>query len=276
MAIKAEFLAGVTEIRVSPLYQWDYGQTLEIESPDFSTVVEVHFACPEMREAIVHACSVTNGVATVMIPDRCLEQSNTITAWVYEIKGTTGATTKVVYIPVVARTRPPRTHEIPEEVSDRYTELISEVNEAVDKITSGEVVVANAAHATSADRALQADNASSAATAVSANFATRAGEAVGYQKADRGGFQPSMYLASHLGTGNVYQFKVTVDGINCFAVLGYEAGKTAQASLGWIKGTEEKHYILRVTDGVASVWSLTPGAQSASEHTNLSVYFRLI
>lgn len=275
MAIKAEFLAGQTEKRVSALYQWDYGQTLEIESPDLSTLVEVHFACPEMKEAIVHVCSVTNGVATVAIPDRCLEQSNLITAWVYEIEGTSGATTKVIYIPVVARTRPPRTHEIPQEVSDKYTELISEVNEAVEKITQGEIVVATAAKATSADRAIQADNASSAAHAESATYATKAGVAEGYQKADRGAFQPVMYLGS-TSDGNVYQFKVTIDSIDCFAVLACEAGKTAQASLGWIKGDEEKHYILRVTDGVASVWSLTPGAQSALERTDLTVYFRLI
>jgi hypothetical protein len=154
--------------------------------------------------------------------------------------------------------------------------LISEVNEAVDKIKSGEVMVANAAHSTSADRALQADNASSATTAISANFATKAGEAVGYQKADRGGFQSTMYLPNYLKTGNVCQFRVTLNGIDCYTTLVCEAGKTAQASLGWIKGTEEKHYILRVTNGVATVWSLTPGAQSASERTDLTVYFRLI
>lgn len=277
MAIKADFLAGQTEKRVSPLYQWDYGQTLEIESPDLSntTLLEVHFACPQMKEAIVHVCSFMNGVATVPIPDRCLEQSDLITAWVYEIEGTTGATTKVVYIPVVARTRPPRTHEIPQEVSDKYTELISEVNEAVSDITSGKIMVALAAKATSADRAAQADNASSAARAEQATYATKAGVAEGYQKADRGAFQPIMYFGSTSG-GSVYQFKVTIDSIDCYAVLACEAGRTAQASLGWITGNEEKHYILRVTDDVASVWCLTPGAQSALERTDLTVYFRLI
>lgn len=174
MTIKVDFLDGVTEKRVSPLYQWDYGQTMEIESPDFSTIVEVHFGCPQLQEAIVHACSVVNSVATVRIPDRCLEQSGTITAWIYEIEGTTGTTTKVVYIPVVARTRPPRTHEIPEEVSDKYTELITEVNEAVDALTTGEVAVASAVNATSAVRATHADNASSAAYASSAGLAQNA------------------------------------------------------------------------------------------------------
>jgi hypothetical protein len=276
MAIKVHFSAGETTKRTSALYQWDYGQQLEIESADLPTLVEVHFACPDMSEAIVRVCSVNNGIATVSIPDMCLEQSNPITAWVYEIHDTTGSTTKAVVIPVTARTRPARSETIPQETSDRYTELISEVNEAVDKIKSGEVMVANAAHSTSADRALQADNASSATTAISANFATKAGEAVGYQKADRGGFQSTMYLPNYLKTGNVCQFRVTLNGIDCYTTLVCEAGKTAQASLGWIKGTEEKHYILRVTNGVATVWSLTPGAQSASERTDLTVYFRLI
>lgn len=211
MIIKAEFTAGVTEKRVSPLYQWDYGQTLEIESPDLSAIVEVHFACPEMKEAIVHACSVVNNVASVRIPDRCLEQSNTITAWVYEIEGTAGATTKVVYIPVVARTRPPRTQEIPEDVSDKYTELISEVNEAVGAITNGDIAVASAARATFADRATQADNASSAAYATSAATANTALNANHANEADRAGNASEAYHATYADSANSAQRATEAD-----------------------------------------------------------------
>lgn len=275
MAIKVTIPQGQTVARASGLYQWDYGQVLEIEAPTLPTVLEVHFACRDMNEAVIHTCSAVNNVASVVIPDQCLESTSEITAWVYEIDGTSGRTLYQITIPVIARTRPSRGESVPVEVQDSYTQLITEVNKAVGKIANGEIVVANAAHATSADRALQADNASSAASAASATFATRAATADGYQKADRGAFMPVMYLTSG-ATGSVCQFKVTIDSIDCYAVLACEAGKTSQTSLGWIKGDEEKHYILRVTDSTATVWSLTPGAQSAMQRTDLSVYFRLI
>lgn len=275
MAIKVTIPEGQTHVKASDLYQWDYGQVLEIEAPKLPTVLEVHFACREMSEAVIHTCSAVNNVASVVIPDQCLENASEITAWVYEIDGTAGRTLYRITIPVIARTRPSRGESIPVEVQDSYTQLITEVNEAVGKIANGEIVVAKAAHATSADRAQQADNASSAASAASANFATRAATADGYQKADRGAFLPTMYLPA-AATGDVYQFKVTIDGLDCYAILTRAAGKTAQASLGWIKGTEEKHYILRVTDSTTTVWSLTPGAEMALERTDLAVYFRQI
>lgn len=177
MAIKAEFLTGQTEKRLSPLYQWDYGQTLEIEAPNLPTIIEVHFACPAMTEAVVHTCSCVNGVAAVAIPDQCLEQEREITAWVYEVEGTSGRTLYRVFIPIIARTRPSRGESIPVEVQDPYTQLITEVNEAVGKIANGDIMVGHAAKATSADRATQADNASSAAHATSADRATQADSA---------------------------------------------------------------------------------------------------
>lgn len=177
MAIKVSFSQGQTEAKSNALHQWDYGQMLEIESADLPTIVEVHFACQSMNEAIIHSCTAVDGVATVAIPNRCLEQSNSITAWVYAIFGSTGTTIKTITIPVISRTRPSRSNEIPQDISDRYTELITEVEEAVNKIADGQVMVASAAKATSADRAAWAENASTAAHAESATQATNASTA---------------------------------------------------------------------------------------------------
>lgn len=175
MAIKALFPAGQDQITVSGLYQWDYGQMLEIESIDIgSEVVEVHFACSNMSEAIVRPCTFTVGVGTVAIPDDCLEQASPITAWVYEIEGTQGRTRKVITLPITARTRPSVGRDIPQEISNRYTELITEVNEAVDALESGNIVAKKAEHATLADKATSAGNASSANYAVSAGSADTA------------------------------------------------------------------------------------------------------
>lgn len=183
MAIKVTFSQGQTETKAPALHQWDRGQMLEIESTKLPNIVEVHFACRSMTEAARHVCSVNNGVAVVAIPDRCLEQSESITAWVYEVDGSTGTTIMTITIPVIARTRPSRDEEVPAEVSDTYTELIEAVNEAVEDLVSGKVMVSSAAKATSADRATWAENASSAANATSAGFATSAGTATSATKA---------------------------------------------------------------------------------------------
>ena len=174
MAIKASFTAGESSTTVRGLFQWDYGQVLEIESADLPAVVEVHFACPSMTEAIVRSCSVTNGVGTVTIPDACLEQSATITAWVYEIDGTQGRTIKTITLPITARTRPNISQDIPVEVSNRYTELITEMNAAIKDLQSGKTTVAYATDAKQAGYAASSGNAGTANHAISADGATRA------------------------------------------------------------------------------------------------------
>lgn len=172
MAIKVNIPSGQNIATVSGLYQWDYGQVLEIESTDLGNMIgEVHFACSSMSEAVVVSCNFTEGLGLVRIPDECLEQSSNITAWVYEISGTQGRTRKVITIYVTARTRPSVAQDIPTEISNRYTELITEVNEAVDKLENGDVV---AKKATEADRASTAASAGNASTA---NYAVGAGDA---------------------------------------------------------------------------------------------------
>ena len=184
MAIKALFPNGQNSITVSGLYQWDYGQELEIESADLGSIVaEVHFACSSMSEAIVRPCAFSSGAGTVTIPDECLEQSSTITAWIYEIAGTQGRTRKVLTIPVTARTRPSVGRDIPTEITDQYTELITEINEAIDDIENGVVNVKYAEEADTAKEATHAGNASTATHAISADEATHATNATNAQSA---------------------------------------------------------------------------------------------
>lgn len=158
MPIRAIFATGQTEITVNGLHQWDYGQKLEIYSSDIPTVVEVHFACAGMEEAIKRTCETSTGKATVTIPDRCLEQTTPIIAWVFAIDGTTGTTLKKITLTIEARTRPSVGEDIPADFSNQYTELISAVNGAVDALKDGSVVVAKAAEATKATKATQDGN----------------------------------------------------------------------------------------------------------------------
>lgn len=162
MSIRVVFPDGVTSVTAPSLYQWDYGQSLEIEvSPTSPAIVEIHFSCLEMDEALVQPCAITNGVATASIPDSCLEQTTPITAWIYEINGNSGNTTKSVKIPMVARPKPSVcSGDVSPEIENRYAEMITEMNSAVASIQSGDITASyavNARHAQDADRAQQAD-----------------------------------------------------------------------------------------------------------------------
>ena len=174
MSIKIIFPAETASVTAPSLHQWDYGQILEIESADLLPIVEVHFACSGMTEAIVRPCSVNNGLATVSIPDMCLEHAGTIMAWVFEINGTEGMTRKTISIPVKSRVKPAPGGDIPTEIYDKYTELIDEMREAVEAVLAGNLTVVQAKNANYAAEAGHANSASSADTARSATSANDA------------------------------------------------------------------------------------------------------
>lgn len=158
--IKALFPQGADQITVNGLHQWDYGQQLQIEATDLSAMIEVHFACIGMKDAIVRPSAVISGKATVAIPDVCLEQSAPITAWIFEIKGSAGTTTKTIILPVISRARPAISEEVPEDIGDKYTEAVAEINALVGSLAEGDVI---------AGRALKADEAATAADAKKIN-----------------------------------------------------------------------------------------------------------
>ncbi len=172
--LNAIFLPGQTDITVNGLHQWDYGQKLQISSADLPALIEVHFSCVGMADAIIRPCFVTNGNGTVTIPDMCLEQSSPITAWVFEIDGTKGTTTKAITLPIISRARPLKSEVLPEKIGDVYTEAVTEINGLIGSLTTGDITVAKAEKA---EESASADFATEAGTAASANFATEAGTA---------------------------------------------------------------------------------------------------
>lgn len=175
MSITVNFKVGEIAATGSGLFQWDYGQILEIHAADIgSELMEVHFACGNMTEAIVRPCSFSNGVGTVTIPDQCLEQTSLVSAWLYKIEGAQGHTIKTIQLPITARTRPSIARDIPQEFVNRYTELITEINEAVNALEHGDVTASNAQSAVRASYATNAGNAESAAYATSAGSADKA------------------------------------------------------------------------------------------------------
>lgn len=230
MGLKATFTIGENSTTVTGLYQWDYGRVLEIESQDLgSEIVEIHFACPYMNEAIVRACTFTDGVGKVTIPDICLEQSNPVTAWIYQIHGTEGHTSKTITLPVSARTRPSVSRDIPSEVCDQYTELLTAVNETVDALQNGNITVSNATNAANATYASSAGNASSANYATTAATANKlaSGWVVSYTTSG------SYYGAPKLTEGKVYLIAFIVAGKTytvsfvCTGNNGYSSASSA-------------------------------------------------
>lgn len=176
MSIKAIFPAGVTALTVNGLHQWDYGQTLEIQAEGLPRLVEVHFACTGMSEAVVRLCEVVDGKTSAVIPDVCLEQRSPVVAWVYEIDEDGGKTVLTVTMPVIARIKPPAGTSSPK-VADQYAQLLTLYGDLLDGWTSGEVPVGRAFEA---DHAAEADEADHATKADEADHATEADKAKGY------------------------------------------------------------------------------------------------
>lgn len=108
MAITAVFPAGVVAITLNPLYQWDRGHTLHINVNQKYPCVEVHFSHSGLTEALTCTCAVSGDMAVVSIPDSCLEQTDTVTAWVFAKDEDSGKTTKTIRIPIIPRAKPPK------------------------------------------------------------------------------------------------------------------------------------------------------------------------
>lgn len=182
MAIKVQFPVGASDVTVRGLYQWDYGQTLEIECSEIgSEIVEVHFACANMAEAIVRTCTFSNGIGTVKIPDECLEQTSAVTAWICKVDSTQRHTIKTIVLPLTARTRPSNIRDIPTDYVDVYGQLIEEVNEAINALEKGNVTAEKAKAADTAGHATTAGSAVNATYATSAGSASTAGKASGLE-----------------------------------------------------------------------------------------------
>lgn len=132
MPIRAIFTAGVNELTVSGLTQWDYGQKLEIHGLALPALIEVHFACLEMTEAIPRIGTTVDGVTTVAIPDGCLEHDTPLRAWVYVVDTTSGKTERTIHLPIVKRTKPQGAESRQPFEGDEYAEAIQTINETVD------------------------------------------------------------------------------------------------------------------------------------------------
>lgn len=227
MSIKAIIPSGQTEITVNGLHQWDYGQELEIHSPDLPALIEVHFACSGMTEAVVRSCAAVDvedsddKIATASIPDMCLEQTSPIVAWVYYQGDTSGYTAITIKMPIIARTKPAPSDTIPTSVSDKYTEAIDAMNTQIDNLKSGSITVGRATKATNADYATYVLGTVDRAT--NADYANTANRA--YSAADADDAERLLYTFVKKGTyevGGVIAEENFIEANTRYRVNGYE------------------------------------------------------
>ena len=108
--IIADFSEGLSELTTEKLYQWDIGQQLQISGISAANGdMQVHFANPAMKQAIVKDGEYSGGVLTVDIPNEFLQVGGSVPgrAWLYCYDADSKAkTVKTIYIPIVARNRP--------------------------------------------------------------------------------------------------------------------------------------------------------------------------
>lgn len=178
--IQVTIPAGVSSATVHGLHQWDYGRQLQIKADGLpSSLLEVHFECPGMKEAEVRVTQLVDGVPTASIPDRCLEQSAPIRAWVCLVDDTSGRTALEVTLTVTPRLKPSAagTAELEEEAGNKYDQLFGLLGEAYDAIEACKSVEANA------DEAQAAADGAAASAASSASSASAAAESAAQAKA---------------------------------------------------------------------------------------------
>lgn len=93
-----------------PIYgldQYDYGQTLELHGLSLPEAVEVHFAIEKSAADAERRVGTTkDGVTTVAIPDKMLEQSRPIVAYVYVSDSVSGKTVRKINMPINPRQKP--------------------------------------------------------------------------------------------------------------------------------------------------------------------------
>ena len=106
------------DIVINGLWQYDYGQILQIRGLQLPTAVQIHFALQEMDgDAITRVGTTKNNITEVQIPDSLLWEEVEIRegygipkynlyAWIYLDNGTTGKTEYRMRFPVKLRPKP--------------------------------------------------------------------------------------------------------------------------------------------------------------------------
>ena len=167
---------GLREVTTAPLWQWDYGQILQITGLDLPQAFEVHFSNSRKSGETITQIGTDS---QVVIPDMYLTSGADIYAFVFLHDGLTdGETEYVIKIPVRERPEPSDIEPTPEQ-QDAITEAIAALNDAVtqtgeDKEATAALAEAAAASSLIATQAAQSAQGSATAASASATTASNA------------------------------------------------------------------------------------------------------
>lgn len=120
----ADFTKQGEEIELEELWQYDYGQKLQICGLNLPDAFEVHFSWTGLENAKVVTGHTENGVSTVDIPNEALKQKRAITAYIYLSTAEEGETVNTVMMFVNKRPAPEGL-EIPEDVDLFHYTLVT-------------------------------------------------------------------------------------------------------------------------------------------------------
>lgn len=133
-------LSGKRSIRTKPLYQYDYGQVLNIVGVELPAAYEVHFS-NELHGIATTQIGTADGV---IIPDIYLTTGRDVYVWLYLHTGADdGETEYTAVIPVIRRASISNQEPTPVQ-QDAITEAIAALNDAVEQ-TAQDVIDTNAA-----------------------------------------------------------------------------------------------------------------------------------
>lgn len=124
------------EIELEGLWQYDYGQKLQINGLDLPAVFEVHFAYKGLEKAIPQTGYTVDGVSVVDIPNSALTQPKTISAYIYLSDASQGETTNKILLYMNKRIAP-KGFEAPEDI-DLFHHTLAAVKEYAERTAESE------------------------------------------------------------------------------------------------------------------------------------------
>lgn len=88
------------------VWQWDYGQVLEIHGLCLPAAAEIHFGIERGNSTVTRVGTSSNGVTVVDIPDALLQQSRNLIVYLFAAGKGSGKTERWIRIPVRPRPKP--------------------------------------------------------------------------------------------------------------------------------------------------------------------------
>ena len=187
---------GLREVATSPLWQYDYGQILQIDGLDLPQAFEVHFSNSRKSGETITQIGTDNQVT---IPDMYLTSGADIYCFIFLHDGLTdGETEYVIKIPVRERPEPSDIEPTPEQ-QDAITEAIAALNVAVTQ-TGQDVISADASAQAAAQSADEAEG--------WAHAAEQSADAAGYAKFDIDDSDGQMYVTVANNLNNDLTFQI--------------------------------------------------------------------